>query len=1079
MVVLPLYAGLSSDEQEKATKTKYDNHRKVIVSTNFAEASVTISNLFYVIDPGFANVASYNATLNRYEICKIGIDKAAANQRKGRAGREFVPYNTKDYKYNEFDKIIMDFTDKEKLKPEDRNIPGFCDRLYTMDYFTNFKETSDPKILSEELSTNYLKLKALDKDPRTFMWMTSPSEDQFSRAETILVALGAIESEGSKNITIKGKMMARFPLKPSYSVILIHSLNREYACTKKALSLISILSALEKIDNLYITEYPDYLSDDELKKYKKELTNKQNEQLDALIPYGDDNTNTQKITSDHIKLLAIYEDYLDIKNSSNAIKKNSEKKLREKIERETREELEIKDESLSLLNDKFKIVLETKLKNNSDEFKELENKSEDDVKKWCESKYLNKNELDKISIQRKKLLNILVDICAEISGVAKHPKWNKSTKQEYTRYIDANDAYDSYNSIQKCILTSYFLNIAKWDIGKKRYKVLNQSNDTTESLAMPHSNSLVSRFPKKRRSNANEQIMWPKYICYDTFMLYEASNNNLIDNKENKPDTVQFLLNCSEIKIKDMLKFAPDYFSTDYFKTNLDSEELDYLESLIRKDLDYSKSVDSKDGANGVNDILKRKHNLESIPIDSSDKNSQFKALAYHIGKKPSMDNFMDIKIEIFEEIKRYPNKYDILDINHYTKNNNSYLNEYDYYSSDVFFNIEGDLRTLRAAANIFKKKIVIFYYSKEYKNLDFDIISPKTEKVWEQPFEIIYICKNEQESYGPVISRVKKELFSSLLDSKKLLLKFKKDDSYSDSDYDSDSDSEVKQNLAIYEFNKLNYEKHKTTFNLLFQFPENQIIFLDTYQGNTSKSPLTKNGCVLLSIIISATYVFEGISITKERIEQIINIDTPNVINKIRDINTNLYKPGVFYEQTSIESILIEHIKKFDNVEYNKSDSNKEKFADLEITFTGINILNPEHIARMITEMTNANSVNQKVGCSFQFSNQIGHAITILYEPYSKSNTRGKWIVIDTLKSKSLVENSYGDSGTMTICVDDSTLIAYLKYYFTNAISMKDGDKYAIELGNALINDPTSMSDTEYGKDIRNFSAHIFSLST
>ena len=88
-----------------------------------------------------------------------------------------------------------------------------------------------------------------------------------------------------------------------------------------------------------------------------------------------------------------------------------------------------------------------------------------------------------------------------------------------------------------------------------------------------------------------------------------------------------------------------------------------------------------------------------------------------------------------------------------------------------------------------------------------------------------------------------------------------------------------------------------------------------------------------------------------------------------------------------------------------------------------------------MMTIMKDAYSPNKKVGCSFQYCNQVAHAITILYE-YPDN-----WIIIDTLNSEPLIKTDDDDkrlsSGTtMTRCKGSLTLHTYLMYYLTNKLS-------------------------------------------
>lgn len=87
LIVLPVYANLPSELQQKIFEPTPPNARKVVLATNIAETSVTIDGISYVIDPGFVKQNSYDARSGVEHLQIVTISKAAANQRAGRAGR--------------------------------------------------------------------------------------------------------------------------------------------------------------------------------------------------------------------------------------------------------------------------------------------------------------------------------------------------------------------------------------------------------------------------------------------------------------------------------------------------------------------------------------------------------------------------------------------------------------------------------------------------------------------------------------------------------------------------------------------------------------------------------------------------------------------------------------------------------------------------------------------------------------------------------------------------------------------------------------------------------------------------------
>jgi ATP-dependent RNA helicase DDX35 len=125
LLTLPLYAGLPTDEQMFVFQKAPTNTRKVILSTNIAEASVTIDHIVYVIDSGYVKLRTYDARLGIETLNVVPVSKASATQRTGRAGR---------------------------------TRPGKCFRLYTEDAFRSLEEATFPEIQRSNLAPVILQL---------------------------------------------------------------------------------------------------------------------------------------------------------------------------------------------------------------------------------------------------------------------------------------------------------------------------------------------------------------------------------------------------------------------------------------------------------------------------------------------------------------------------------------------------------------------------------------------------------------------------------------------------------------------------------------------------------------------------------------------------------------------------------------------------------------------------------------------------------------------------------------------------------------------------------------------------------
>ncbi|CAI2175126.1 501_t:CDS:2 [Funneliformis geosporum] len=212
--VLPLYSSLPPQHQQRIfedappARTKEGKPgRKVIVSTNIAETSLTIDGIVYVVDPGFSKQKVYNPRIRVESLLVSPISKASAQQRAGRAGRTRA---------------------------------GKCFRLYTERAFLKeLQEQTHPEILRSNLGSVVLQLKKLGIDDLVhFDFMDPPAPETLMRALELLNYLGALSDEG--DLTSDGLLMAEFPLDPQLSKMLIES--PKFRCSNEILSIAALLS---------------------------------------------------------------------------------------------------------------------------------------------------------------------------------------------------------------------------------------------------------------------------------------------------------------------------------------------------------------------------------------------------------------------------------------------------------------------------------------------------------------------------------------------------------------------------------------------------------------------------------------------------------------------------------------------------------------------------------------------------------------------------------------------------------------------------------------------------------------------
>ena len=202
LLVLPLHGELPAAEQDAAVRPS--ETRKLILSTNVAETSVTVEGVAAVVDSGLARAASHSPWSGLPVLKVARVSKASAVQRAGRAGR------TRE---------------------------GRCLRLYTAQDFGARPEHETPEVRRLDLAESVLELRAAGVgDVGEFEWFEPPSHEALEAAETLLRRLGATDAAGF--VTGVGRSMLRLPLHPRLGRIVAEAEGRgvaREACTVAAL----------------------------------------------------------------------------------------------------------------------------------------------------------------------------------------------------------------------------------------------------------------------------------------------------------------------------------------------------------------------------------------------------------------------------------------------------------------------------------------------------------------------------------------------------------------------------------------------------------------------------------------------------------------------------------------------------------------------------------------------------------------------------------------------------------------------------------------------------------------------------
>jgi len=184
--IVPLYGALGDDEHVRAIEPARPGRRKVVLATSIAETSITIEGVRVVIDSGLARVPRYEPDVGVTRLETVRVSRAAADQRRGRAGR---------------------------------TEPGVCYRLWDEPQTAALEPYARPEILAADLSSFALDLAAWGADADTLAFLDPPPRAALAEAKALLAALGAIGGDG--RVTAEGRHLRRLPLPPRLARMVI------------------------------------------------------------------------------------------------------------------------------------------------------------------------------------------------------------------------------------------------------------------------------------------------------------------------------------------------------------------------------------------------------------------------------------------------------------------------------------------------------------------------------------------------------------------------------------------------------------------------------------------------------------------------------------------------------------------------------------------------------------------------------------------------------------------------------------------------------------------------------------------
>ncbi len=188
VIIAPLHGSLERQAQDAALLPPPPGKRKVVLSTNIAETSLTIEGVRIVVDCGYAKTALFNPATGMTALRTVHISKASAEQRRGRAGRVE---------------------------------PGICCRLWSEHDHLRLNDFSRPEIYEADLAPLCLELALWGTAASQLRWLDPPPLAALNASTELLRELGAIDHE--YRITAAGKQLAGLPVHPRLSSMLLHA----------------------------------------------------------------------------------------------------------------------------------------------------------------------------------------------------------------------------------------------------------------------------------------------------------------------------------------------------------------------------------------------------------------------------------------------------------------------------------------------------------------------------------------------------------------------------------------------------------------------------------------------------------------------------------------------------------------------------------------------------------------------------------------------------------------------------------------------------------------------------------------
>lgn len=208
-LVLPLHGKLSGEDQDRAIRPL--TARKVVLSTNVAESSLTIPGVTAVVDTGLCRELRFDRGrgVDVLELSRISL--ASATQRAGRAGRTG---------------------------------PGVCYRLWTAGEERGMNARTIPDVQRVDLCSAVLSVRSFSgRDPSQFAWFESPPEAALQGADELLRELGAVDARAA--VTKRGEELLSMPVHPRLGAVVLAG--RQLGCPWSAAAAAALLGDVDSL----------------------------------------------------------------------------------------------------------------------------------------------------------------------------------------------------------------------------------------------------------------------------------------------------------------------------------------------------------------------------------------------------------------------------------------------------------------------------------------------------------------------------------------------------------------------------------------------------------------------------------------------------------------------------------------------------------------------------------------------------------------------------------------------------------------------------------------------------------------